>query len=584
MRWGVRAKLFVVSLALIGLSLLASEAVLTSRLEPWLTDQVRAGLFPRLALITAELEANPTPADRAGWDRLADRLGRPSQARLTLIAPDGTVLGDSELGPEALSTTRNHSDRPEFEQALGLGRGSSTRASATLGRRMLYAAVPFHRNGRLLGVARLAVPLTEIDGLLSGARRILVLSGLMGLAVALLMSSLASQLGLRRLRELAEAARRMAAGDLSIRTRSRGEDELALLGQDLDQLAASLSIALQELRTDRDLLSGILHSMREGVLLLDAHNRIIEANPAMESMLGPGGARGQLLLEGIRNPNLQELVERVRRTGEASDVRLECPPLHCLVRARRLAVPADSVLVVMVDVTDLRRLEIVRRDFVANVSHELRTPLTAILSGLETLRHADAAMGARLLEIVERNARRMHRLVEDLLDLARIESGARRLRMETVEVGRVVRQVMALHAARAVEREIALEAEVPADLRVHADEAALEQVLDNLIDNALKYSDPGGRVTVGAEDRRIWVRDDGPGIDPAQQARLFERFYRVDAGRSRERGGTGLGLAIVRHLVEAMGGFVSVESHPGRGSTFSFTLPSPDCHTAAIST
>jgi two-component system phosphate regulon sensor histidine kinase PhoR len=449
---------------------------------------------------------------------------------------------------------------------------------------MLYVAVPFHRDGSIAGVVRLSMPLTEVDRAISGWRRLVGGATILALLAAAAMSSLAAHLVSRSTRALTETALRMAAGDLDARTRATGSDEIGDLGRALDTMASTLATTLGDVKAERDLLGRIMDSMKEGVLLVGADGRIRLANPALrEMLLLPSDIAGRLPIEVVRNAQLQRLLEESTGAGAASsEIELgDLKPRRLLVHAARLAGEPGGRLLVFVDVTDIRRLESLRRDFVANVSHELRTPVAAVRSAAETVR---AAMRRRpeeaeeFIDIIERHADRLHRLVEDLLDLAKIESRELRLRLEPVDVRQVAEQVVALFRERASSRGIRLEVDTTREVApARADRRALDQVVSNLVDNAVKYCHEGARVTVRASSTgaavRLAVEDTGPGIAAVHLPRLFERFYRVDAGRSRDLGGTGLGLAIVKHLVEAMGGRTTVDSVPGKGSTFAFTLP-----------
>jgi two-component system, OmpR family, phosphate regulon sensor histidine kinase PhoR len=320
------------------------------------------------------------------------------------------------------------------------------------------------------------------------------------------------------------------------------------------------------------------------VLLLDREGRVALANPALrEMLLLEADLVGRLLLELVRNAELKRLLDEAEETNTSVSGEIELDrlkPRRLLVHATALPDDPGGLLAVFVDVTDLRRLETIRRDFVANVSHELRTPIAAIRSSAETVAGAietrpDAAM--EFVHIIERQAERLQRLVEDLLDLSRIESRQYRLALEPVAVDEAVDHAFALMRERAAGKRIRLASEVATGTQARADYRALEQVLSNLVDNAVKYIGDGGSVVVRAAAQgsklRISVEDDGPGIEAKHLPRLFERFYRVDAGRSRDLGGTGLGLSIVKHLVEAMGGQLDVQSTPGRGTVFAFTLP-----------
>ena len=411
------------------------------------------------------------------------------------------------------------------------------------------------------------------------------IAGSVGLALALLLTASMSRRISRGVGRLTDAMRKMADGDLAVRARLDGQDELSEIGSSLDRVAGSMSKTLDQLRAERDLQRRILEAMQEGVVVVDREGHIVLVNPAVRAMLLIGAESvGKLLIETVRHAELSELLEEARESHFASPEEIELPglkPRRLLVHASPLAGDDDRLLVVFVDVTDLRRLESLRRDFVANASHELRTPIAAVRSATETLRSGaldDPPAAGRFVDIIERNAQRLQSLVEDMLDLSKLESQEFRLKRDRVELASVVPIVLALFRERAEKKGVRLAADLPTTpLAVEGDRRALEHVLSNLVDNAVKYCPTGSSVVVSAsqqDDRvRLVVADTGPGIPAEHLPRLFERFYRVDAGRSRELGGTGLGLSIVKHMVEAMRGAVSVESQVGKGSTFTVSLP-----------
>jgi two-component system phosphate regulon sensor histidine kinase PhoR len=380
------------------------------------------------------------------------------------------------------------------------------------------------------------------------------------------------------------AARRMREGDFQVRTHIRGNDELGELGVALDALAAKLSETLGELRAERDLLQRILEGMREGVLVLGEHDRIAMMNPALRDMLLlDGEQRGKMFLEVVRHAELHEVIERTHKEGQAeAEIDIgDIKPRKLLIRASALEGQEGGVLAVCVDVTDVRRLEAMRRDFVANVSHELRTPVAALRSATETLQAGavrDPKAAERFLGIIERNAARLQALIEDLLELSRLDAKQWRLHIERVQVEPLIQIVMGSFRGRAEQKNVRLSSVAGTGLPpVETDRRAVEQILGNLVDNAIKYVSRGASVTIKAtrleSSLRIAVEDTGPGIEERHLPRLFERFYRVDAGRSREVGGTGLGLSIVKHLAEAIGADVGVDSVVGKGSTFWIDLP-----------
>jgi len=590
MKLSIRRKLFAASLSLVVLSLLTAELYLRPAIESILIDGVRDELFVRLALVehTAETRLPSAALDRAAWDALADELAPPAQARVTFIDSTGAVLGDSDVAVADLASVENHASRPEVAAALAGTRQSSTRYSNTVKTRFMYAAVPMALPGGTRGVARLAEPLDRVTATLAAPRRVLWGTLLVALLIALAASTAAAQVLTRALRRMTDAARRMAAGDLEIRLRPTGSDELAVLGGAFDGMAANLAATMATLRSERDLQGLILESMQEGLLVLDQQGRMLLGNRALRGTLSiPPDAEGRAALELIRNADLQSILERAQAADGPITGEIETTggkPRRLLVHAASLPMvdgKRQGLLAVFVDVTETRRLETLRKDFVANVSHELRTPITAVRSAVDTLRltlSGDPAASGRFIDIIDRNAQRLGALVEDLLDLSKIESKEYRPEAKPISLRIVSDQVLAMLRARIEEKRLVVSNTIAAELPLaRADRSSLEQVFTNLLDNAVKYCGLGAtlRVRASQEDRmlRVEIADTGPGIEPRHLPRLFERFYRVDSGRSRDMGGTGLGLSIVKHLVEAMNGSVGVDSIPGRGSTFWFTLP-----------
>lgn len=588
MTLGIRTKLFLVSVGLIVISVAVVYAYMRTKLSRAYAEGLRDELFARAGLVAAEAGDSPAPLDDlAAWDALADRLGTRAHARVTLVRSDGVVVGDSQVPLEGIAELGNLRNLPEIAAAIEKGRGYTQREGSGGETGTLYVAVPIRRAGKVVGVARVAQPLTLLERVDHQLGRVLTIATVLALVCAIVMSSVAAQLASRTVRSLTAAARRMAEGDLVTRTRLDGHDEFGELGRALDLLAGSLSTTLDELLSQRDRLSGILSGMHEGVLLLDRDGRVALVNPALrEMLLLPADAEGKTPLELIRHAELKELLDAASRSSEHVSGEIELgglKPRRALVRAAQLGGEPGGVFAVFVDVTEMRRLESMRRDFVANVSHELRTPVTAIRSAAETLHDAaerDPTAALRFIDIIDRNAERLHELVEDLLDLSRIESREFTLALEDVDLEPVFGHVLGLFRERAEKKQIGLAQQVPDGLPpARADRRALENVLTNLIDNAVKYCGQGAEVRLAASDDaeagvvRIVVEDTGPGIEARHLSRLFERFYRVDAGRSRQLGGTGLGLSIVKHLIEAMGGSVGVESEPGRGTRFRISLP-----------
>ena len=583
MSLGVRGRLFVVSVALILVVGLASGAYLENQLRQLLVSRIEAELH-RHALTVRELFRSHRDWSTAmAIDPLADRLGQATSARVTVIAQDGTVLGDSALTIEQVRQLDNHGRRPEVVAALSDGRGVARRFSATLRTDMLYVAVPLARADGL-AVVRTATPLDEIEPVVNQLRVLLGVAGLLGLVVAVFMSGLASYFLSRTLRSLVQHASAMAAGARQQRIAVATTDEIGGLAGSLNRMAEDLEQAVTTLAAERDRFAAVLEGLADAILALDAEQRITLANRAALTLLDlPEPPLDRTLLETIRAPVLQDLVVQAQR-GTPSTAEFDLP----IAQARRVLASATpqpgtgGSVVVLRDVTELRRLETIRRDFVTNVSHELRTPVSVIRANAETLLFTslgDVAETREFLEALLRQADRLARIVADLLDLAQIEADQYPLHLEPVLIAPAVQRALEVVDQDRQAKGLSLDLAVASDLSAQADADALDQIILNLLDNAVKYMLAGGHLSIrGSVESghvRIEVGDDGPGIAPHHRDRIFERFYRVDTGRSRDQGGTGLGLAIVKHLALAMHGEVGVEAATPRGSIFWVTLPLP---------
>ncbi len=540
-----------------------------------------AGTARTLAELTSALPFDATHG--AELDAIVRRVREASGARITLIAPDGRVVADSEVRREDLPSVANHGERPEVRAALERGRGSDVRRSETVGQPFLYVAVT--RPHGAAGVVRIAADLSSVDAAVADLRGALVAGAALALAVALALSYWLSRSLLGPLAYFREALARIAAGDLGARVRWRSQGELGELALALDRMAAELERSHADIVAQRDRLETVLRVMVEGVLVVDAQERIVLANPRLRELFGTRGEiEGLHPLAAIRNADVDDVLRAALASSAPvqRELSLSGPERRVLeVHAARFALgDAKGAVAIFHDMTEVRRLETVRRDFVANASHEIKTPLTAIRGFAETLLSSELPeRDARgYLEIILRHSERLSRLVEDLLELSRLESGKFTLDPEDLDVGALTAKLFRELEPRLRERNISVSLRAEGAPRAHADARAVEQVLQNLLDNAVKYSEPGKRIEVrvaaeGTAAVRVDVADEGIGIPEADRVRIFERFYRVDRARSREQGGTGLGLSIVKHLVQASGGEVRVDSTPGVGSTFSFTLP-----------
>lgn len=534
--------------------------------------------------------------DRRGLDLICKAYGRAKSERLTLVAADGSVLGDSEADPADMD---NHVDRPEVREALAGREGVSRRFSMTLDRRMLYVAEPIRSGGRVVAAARVSQSLTDLDRAVQAVHfRVGILPLLAGLLIALLFAAyngrIRQSVGL-----VNNAVSRLGLGDFGHRLYFVPAAVMDPVTDRLNEASEALGSRFASLTEDRDGLQSVLESMSEGVLLLDRDDQIERFNRAAVDLLGlpEDGLKGRSAYDILKNGALLRLIERTR--AEAGRPESRPGQGHAAVRevvfsegSLRLQAHGTvfntgesggaGVLIVFSDITRMRRLEAVRRDFVANVSHELKTPVTAIQGSVETLRgHAagDPEESRRFLDVIHKHAERLNSVVDDLLNLSRLERDEEtgRITLSEGPIEPVLEEAAALNRSRADDAGVGLRVECECPHPVAMNAGLMVQAVSNLIDNAVKYSDRGGtvRVRCRAEESavKIEVEDEGCGIAAVHLPRLFERFYRVDPSRSRNLGGTGLGLSIVKHIAQAHGGSVEVKSEEGKGSVFGIRIP-----------
>ncbi len=562
-------------------------ALLPGLFEASAARQLEETLAILTPLTTAEVEAARTPAELEAWAR---NVCGGSALRLTLIAADGKVLADSARTPEEVLRMENHAGRPEVVEARAGGQGSSVRQSATTGRTYVYAAVPLAAGGRGYFL-RLAQPLDQVEALRGRLAAAMGLAALAAVAAVLLLSLWVDRRLFQPLSRLASGAAELARGDYGHRLPVPDERELARLAVALNRLAATVEAQLLAMRHERDHLKAILAGMSEGVLVVGPDGRALLANAAFRRLFELSGeVAGKAMLEIVREPELARLVESTLATGEPrhAEIELRTAERRCLellsgpLPGERVE-DREGVVVVARDTTEGNRLTEMRRDFVANVSHELKTPLAAIRGYAETLRDgalAEPATAARFTERILLQCKRLQALLADLLTLSRLESLERAPQREPVDLPALVQRAVEMTGKAAEEKHVDVRVEVqevPPVPRLAGDAEGVERLVVNLLDNAIKYNRPKGRVTVRVQARDgqaiLEVADTGIGVPQDALARIFERFYRVDKGRSREEGGTGLGLAIVKHVAQAHGGQVDVESRLGQGSTFRVRLP-----------
>jgi len=547
-------------------------------------EQMRSELSLRASLIAHLLQQEW----REHPDRLAARcheLGQTFRLRVTLIAEDGRVLGDSQADPAAME---NHADRPEVIGALREGTGHSIRHSATLDQDLLYAAVRAQDGDRILGIVRLAEPLTQVAATIRNTQYILWGALVVAIATAVGLGFRFSTLLDRPIRTMSEAAARIANGEVGQPVRVEGSREIAEMSESFNRMSEQLATTIRQIAGDKKKLEAILENMADGIIIVSQEGNIQLFNESAERMLGVSGRRalGKPIILLTLNYRLTRMIENTLKTGtpQTGEIEVYIPAQRVLrvyiVPARDSAGRPLGAVVVMQDLTEIRRLEAIRRDFVANVSHELRTPITSIRTTAEALLSGaryDEKIADRFLETIVQEADRLTALVDDLLDLARAESQEIRLEQTDVDIRSLAGEILAKFDVIAGEKRLILSNEIEENLTLWADREALRQILTNLVDNAVKYTSPEGHVRVHAETDEnfisIHVTDTGIGIPQEHLPRIFERFYRVDKARSRSLGGTGLGLSIVKHLVEAHGGSVYARSTLGQGSTFTVRLP-----------
>lgn len=577
-RWRITIPFVLLSLlSLLALGLYLSNFVrLTylNNLESTLTTEARMVgnvIAPMLQ------SGKPSPDLDAAARHWAEILG----ARVTIIAPDGLVLGESH---EDRTLMENHRSRPEIATALASGQGVSTRFSSTVGYNMMYSAVKIIHGGETLGVARVAMPLQEVEANVGYIQRFLMTATIVVISLTVLLAALIASRTTRPVRELTQSIRKMTLGEISGSPVRANPDEIGQLARAFNNMAVQLSNQIHELEAERAKLSAVLQKMTDGVLIVDQDGHLQLINPAAEQMFSieVENALGRTLIEVTRHHPLVELWQRCQESGDSQSVIFEITSsnLYLAGVATQLGpVLPDSTLLLFQDLTRQHQIENLRRDFISNVSHELRTPLAALKALTETLQDGaleDPQAAHRFLGQMEAEVDSLSLMVMELLELSRIESGRVPLVLKPTRPQDIIYPACERLALQADRAHLSLSIECPADLPdILADSVRVQQVVVNLLHNAIKFTPEGGQVAVSAEQDNGFVRfrviDTGIGIAPMALPRIFERFYKVD--RSRSSSGTGLGLAISRHLVEAHGGKIWVESVPGEGSVFSFTIP-----------
>ena len=585
MALSLRARLFSLHALVVATVLAIVTALAIREQRGWLIERHFEDMGRRAATMAEALRAAP-PAGADGIPGAADSLGHLIGARVTLIDSAGRVLGDSEVPRASLAGIENHAVRPEVGAALAGREGRAGRRSRTVGQNLLYVAVPV-RGVPDVAVLRLAEPVALIAGLEGSLVRLALVAAGLALLLSFPLVLWVTGRHAARLAGLERAALRLASGDATARAREQPADEIGRLGRAINAMAVERRARLEALGRERDERERILAHMSDGVALLDAQGRVEHMNRRMAELLARPlpAASGTRLAEFARAPELEDLLERARALGRGveAEIRMWAPwPRLVYATVTPLAAPepgGGSMLVVIHDLSELEALNRVRQDFVANAAHELRTPLTSLRGYADTL--LDGALEDRehregFVRVIRDQAVRLEALVADLLSLSELERPGATLRPEPFDLREAAERMVMAQQPQAASAGLRLDIEPGPPLPVTADRQRIEQVLANLLDNGLKYTERGGvTVRLGTESAGAWceIEDTGVGIPAESLPRVFERFYRVEKARFREKGGTGLGLSIVKHVMTLHGGEVTVRSEPGVGTRFRFVIP-----------
>ena len=574
--------LLIIVISVVGVAWYASQSLRTFHLH-----QVAKDLDSRAHLVAQQISTSLEKGRFKELDDFCKQAATASSTRITVILPGGAVVADSDDIPGRM---KNHADRPEFQEALRVGSGGSLRFSETLGKEMMYRAIPITQDDNVLAVVRTSVPVTAIDKAFERIYRKLFWAGvIIALCAAAISLALSKKIS-RPVEEMTKVARHFASGQLDMRLSVPNVVELADLAQALNEMARQLSVRINTITEDRSQVQAILSSMVEGVLAVDSAGHIVSINKAAAVLLGIDAAksRGLNVEEAIRNPQFQQYIKDTledRQSPDSGVFVLNDGGRFLQVYGAGLTDnqgDRSGAVLVLHDITRTRQLEQVRRDFVANVSHELKTPVTSIKGFAETLLEGavnEPEQAQRFLQIIAKHADRLNAVIDDLLSLSRLEedSEQRRLSFQKASIEPPLVSAIELSRVKAENKHIEVKLLCDREITASINAALIEQAVLNLIDNAIKYSQSNSQIQVSAQRAKgqvlITVADQGCGIPEEHLGRIFERFYVVDKGRSRKLGGTGLGLSIVKHIAQVHGGHIGVESTLGKGTTFTLHLP-----------
>jgi two-component system phosphate regulon sensor histidine kinase PhoR len=583
-------KLFLSYLLIVLIPFLGAERFIASYLKKQLLQQTEERLFKEALLIKTILEKDsdkPFPTEKL--DPIVKEMGRQIQARVTLIDRRGVVVADSAVPFDELKALEDHSRRPEFIAAFEKDHGMAMRYSTTLRKDMMYVAVKVQPHDEFFGVTRVALPLTNVNDLISRTELSLLTAFVLCAGLILLLNVLASRRLAQPIEQITRAAQAISAGDFNVKVYAEEYGkELETLGRSVNTMASEIKKRVREITQEKETLNTILRSMSDGVMVVDVQGRIMLINSILEDLLdSPQIVMGKSPVEVVRSAELQDGFARVLETGETFNMQLSIATtgsdrvLDVTVTRLTPEGKTQGAVAVFHDITELKRINKVRKDFVANVSHELRTPLTSIKGYAETICYGkvdDLVKAKSFAEIILKHANRLSALVEDLLSLTRLEGKRSAPTKREMNLGEVLDAAIQVVKPTAEKKHLSIETRLQPDrITAWADRDQISQALINLLDNAVKYTPEGGTITVLGKDTenevQVTVQDTGIGIPREDLDRIFERFYRVDRNRSREMGGTGLGLSIVKHIIQGHGGKIRVQSRLEEGSAFTFSLP-----------
>ncbi|MBI4268013.1 MAG: HAMP domain-containing protein [Chloroflexi bacterium] len=518
--------------------------------------------------------------DESG-DILAKKLGKEIDARVTIIALDGRVMGDSEEDP---SIMENHATRPEVRAALVSGLGESTRYSTTVGQQMMYVAVPITSQGKVIGVARVALTLAAVENSVGHVTLVVSLAIVATTALVILAAWLIARATTRPIREITRASRRIAQGELDQRIMVGTRDETGQLARAFNEMSANLNKLVGEISAEKTKLATILSNMADGVVMADTEGKIVMANKATEALFNfrEEEVVTKPVIEAVRDHEVDEVLKLSLSTGQQQIAQFESGITKRFIRAIALPIGDDKpagALLLFQDLTEMRSIQTMRREMVGNISHELRTPIAGIKAMVETLKDGaidDKEAARDFLARIDSEVDRLTQMVSELTELSHIETGRAELRMASIDLNRLIEEGIAQLNPLAQKQQVDIVTDFASNLPViKADKDRIRQVVINLVHNAIKFNHPGGQIKVStrsnSETITVNISDNGTGISSDDLPHIFERFYKAD--KSRSKGGSGLGLAIARHTIQAHGGKIWVKSEEGKGSTFSFSLP-----------